>query len=314
MILVTLDDFVRTYNDGRNIFDKYYSAQRSNEDLKSTASRIGRIPETTIRYWKRGQTPPVVKATDQFEKKGLLPLTTDAELFPALNRLASYVYWTGHLRHEKEFSKYNCSIHGRHIEGNLEQIQDDIKSLFNIESKIRQVYSGNRKELILGSGSAPYSRLFKLMGLPTNGNYGTRNSLRGAFSYHALPNYIYEISDLIEQGHKYLLHLLRDWLAIMFTNKANFNYKRIRLHLHTFKNVNDATKYEEEIKKIIYLVSPWLDEGIILNSTTSKKKNCFEAGLRLSCANTIEFERKELELYNSCFVSVRINKVGTSKG
>ena len=321
LTLVTLDDFVRTYSVGRNTYDSYYAAERlvgtEGISISGAASQLG-IPKGTVKKWfgKNGSKPPVVKAVEHLETAGMLPLHLSAERFPAFNRLAAYINWTGHLRHKSEYAKYDGVISGKSIADLFKQIQDDLTAVFEIESRIKMV-SPSGTILVLGKGFAPYARLLESIGVQSGGEYGIRAGSkpslhRGTFNYERPAGYISDLVDLLEKDkieqRDLLLQLVRDWVRVLFTTKSSYHNSPICVYLHSFLTLEDAHAYEQEINRIIETASPWLGQNMVYFSNGSgqnKKKSAqFRTGFRI---NKKELEKNEQELYLACFVPVRIN-------
>lgn len=279
--LVTLDDYVKTYHRGPQLYSGYLAVQDLTErgyTIKK-AARSAKVNENTAASWfgkKHKKVPEVVKAVRRLEKNGMLPLTLASPQLLEPNKLAAYIYWTGYFGHSKETHGYTGAICGLN-ESVLDQLGAEFKNRLGINSQRRSVHPGNVAswQLEFEKGFAHYARLLECLGLQTGARNGTKRGDSGDFVYLQLPRYITEMMDRAEAGQENPIEnsVLNDFVAVMLkTQTRDPRGQKIEIRLKDCSSSEDRERYIDSVKRLLELVHPGLKDNIFPLRCDNEKK------------------------------------------
>ncbi|MBI1970911.1 hypothetical protein HYS47_04130 [Candidatus Woesearchaeota archaeon] len=267
--IASVDDFVATFKDGQENVREYYVACSSYHpsspfysESQRLAAQLGRS-RYTIRDWISGRTKPAaVSHLEEAVELGIFPdTTTDFDsanpLFPAVNRLAAMVFWTGSL--SVFDGRYSLKISGSCDQ--LLQQKEYFARAIHLGSDVvcynAQVDLGH--ELVGLKHSSLYTRLLSAMGCPSS----------DVPTY--LPTYITSLVSQHPGFESIAGRALQQFLRIGFAEKLHIKFMPttnasffMRFVLHAHRSRRAALLYGREVAALIDSSLPGVfDDGAV---------------------------------------------------
>lgn len=224
--LVTIDDIVNKFTDGKKIFEQYKDAKkryRNGESIYSISQDFKR-DFRIIRGWiEQTNLPHVVKGLRSLRKNIQIPLYVTYENFCTINQLVSWVLFSGNID-----NKYIPKIGGTKIQ--FEDISLKLKKEFNIETVL------NNNDLRIND--ANLGRLLTALGVH-NGKSKRDSEL-------TLPHYIIKAAYLIESDLSYAT-IVKDFFKTAFEHRIYVYASNMNLITPRQKTYFLADKFGNEI-------------------------------------------------------------------
>jgi hypothetical protein len=274
--LVTIDNVLDTFKDGRKEYQDYCYAITSNMTPSEIAEKIGKST-TTIKNWLREKSSPKIFQTiDVLNFFNMLSLTYDNPRFPAVNLLASFLFWSGCID-----GAYTGSfqIKDEDIRASVEyvithQLGIDLKPSYKNSPK-------HKNQTRLGENGSAYSRLMNCMGIPKSGNGNNGKRDRKTRSKLSIPKYIKEISLILpklEDEEKERAQLIiDDFIRVLIYSRGNNpnNSSYTELELIANKSRQFAYGFARQVLNIFKRNYPmaWIDDEALRINSHKKRKN-----------------------------------------
>ncbi len=159
--LVSNEDYIATYDCGLEFWQDYREARQLREQGNSydKIARLLNRPVSAVYAWtaKEGK-PRCVKGLEQAQELEITPLESNSEKAQALNKLASWVFWTGTL----------SKVYGISISEKPERLKE-LKTYFEktLELEGLCMKDENRHFLRFKKDSHIYGRVLRCMGIFT---------------------------------------------------------------------------------------------------------------------------------------------------
>ena len=256
IVITSVDDFVATFKDGRENVQNYYAAcasYRPDQAFYSESQRLAaHIPRSryTIRDWISGRSKPAaVSHLEDAVELGIFPdgtadFDSSNPLFPAVNRLAAMVFWTGSL--SVFDGRYALSIYGARDQ--LRQQKEYFARTLRLSSDVicynNHVAKGH--ELTGLNHSSLYTRLLSAIGCPSS----------AVPTY--LPGYVTSLVSHHPPIESIAGRVLQQFLRIGFAEKLQIKCMPttnasffMRLTLHGHQSRRAALQYGQEVAALV---------------------------------------------------------------
>lgn len=195
--IVTAEDFLKTYKNGLEMFEKYREAMEL-VDRDITLQRIIdklEINRKTLYKWrKENAKPDSLRGLEMVQRRDWVPLTCSSKNFPRINRIAAWALSGGSIHH----SSYRLVLSGD--PDDLEKIEKDVEEL-GLNPKVRKSEGNRGPNLgIEGRGASRLGRVIHCLGVPK----GEKAQKK------------YDLPDYIEKAPKWAV---KDFLEIYLSNR-----------------------------------------------------------------------------------------------
>ncbi len=233
-ILVSDEDYVATYNNGSEIWQDYNEAKRlrgQGESYNKIAKLLKRPISAVYGWIAKDKKPQCAKRLEQAQELGIVPLKNNSEKNLALNKLVSWVFWTGTL----------STIHGISISEKpetLRELRDHFEKTLGLEGRCMK--NENRNVLRFKENAHIYGRVLECMGMP--------KGLKSKQKLH-IPQAILKTPE----SHNYFLQVLLSTRGRMHEYADNY-----ALHLMANKSEERAIEFGKEMMRFINETLPEL--------------------------------------------------------
>lgn len=282
--IVSAEDIADTYENGAKDFADYQKV------IELSASHSAREIErklglcTKVRFWMYGRKgkeckPLPVKCAEFLERKNLLPLTYNSELIKEVNRIASWLLFSGYVSTGSGTQvTFSNALPAYHIKGKKEK---KLKTMEECIEKIGLSFRYREKELRINE-TGYFSRLLQCMGVPTN-EYKTAVDTE-PFRY---------IRDIIDKDIEEYRCLVYDFVRVLFATRFSRWTGGTRLNLISNREEDAAEKSAAKFIKIINHALPELPLKCEISEGRLKDYRFFSPMLYIKTKDT----EKVLEKY-----------------
>ena len=231
-VLVSNEDYVATYKQGLEFLQDYHAAKRLRKQGKSydKIAKLLNRPISAVYGWiAKDHKPQCAKRLEQAQELGITPLNSNSEKTPALNKLVSWIFWTGTLS-----TGYGISISEK--PETLEELRTYFGNTLELEGICMK--NENRNFLRFKKDSHIYGRVLACMGAPV--------SLKSKQENH-IPQAIMKTPD------SYI-----DFLRVLFTTRGRMHEYADNMTLHLMANrlKARAEEFGREMMKFINKTLP----------------------------------------------------------
>jgi hypothetical protein len=232
-ILVNNEDYVATYNHGLEFWQDYNEAKKLRGQGKSydkIAKQLNRPISAVYGWIAKDKKPQCAKRLEQAQELGITPLNSNSEKTPALNKLISWVFWTGTLS-----TGYGISISEK--PETLKELKKYFESTLELEGLCMK--NENRNFLRFKKDSHIYGRVLACMGAPV--------SLKSKQENH-IPQAI------MKTPESYI-----DFLQVLFATRGRMHEYADNMTLHLMANKSEE-RAEEFGKEMVRFINKTLSE------------------------------------------------------
>ena len=169
--IVSANDFVGTYPDGKDSWKEYNTAialRRQGKSLQRIADAIGRNCTTTYRWISGKNKPHCAVGLERAVGESIVPLSKTSPKLKAMSRLFSWTFWTGSVSRT-----YQTMIVTS--EEQAEKLSSYFKTALDLDSIINPPTEERAAHLIPGGGNKIYGRVLECMGFPVKGRKANRD-------------------------------------------------------------------------------------------------------------------------------------------
>lgn len=234
-VLVSNEDYVATYKHGLEFWQDYNEAKklRGQGNSYNKIAKLLNRPISAVYGWiAKDQKPQCAKRLEQAQELGITPLNNNSEKTPALNKLVSWIFWTGTL----------STIHGISISEKpetLEKLRTYFENTLELEGLCMK--NENRNFLRFKKDSHIYGRVLACMGAPVG--------LKSKQENHIPPAII-----KTPESHNY-------FLQVLFATRTRMHEYADNMTLHLMANRTEerAEEFGKEMMKFINKTLPELN-------------------------------------------------------
>ena len=226
-VLVSNEDYIATYKQGLEFWQDYHAAKRLRKQGKSydKIAKLLNRPISAVYGWiAKDQKPQCVKRLDQAQELGITPLNNNSEKTPALNKLVSWIFWTGTLS-----TGYGISISEK------PETLKELKAYFGNTLELEGICmkNENRNFLRFKKDSHIYGRVLACMGAPVSLKSKQENRIPQA---------------IMKTPESYI-----DFLQVLFETRARMHEyaDNMTLHLMANRSKDRAEEFGKEMMKFI---------------------------------------------------------------
>lgn len=291
--VVTLDEFLSTYTEGIENYNDYQTALELSSKRQSTASiarEIGRSYQTVYEWVNNKAKPVAIHGLEKLLENGLIPLNYCNPKFPALNRLAALLFWSGHIE-----GKYGHGILHIKSPGMMGDIEKLLSDEFDIGSKRAEDYESRQKKiLLLVKNSSSYLRLMHKMGIPLSSESEHENKGWRGKSELLFPEYLTRLIKMYHlikgKSRKIAKDILGDFIKILFNSRLNLGDNNNCGQISLIAN-KEKKHAEEHLRQVLELFKKRIPSAKINNSDIyyRKKEENYHPAIFLKRENIFNF-------------------------